>query len=158
MTLSLHNDGDESDMKHMRHVIFKQFHELQRTCLLFLRKIKSIHIKFYDEDGKVENSTHFQKDDAETDRAILKATFTDSLGSERVESDYYHVTKHTATGLAKSDNRDGKIAVDIASKAEIVLAFQLTANSEPVDKKQQIFAFLPIRESDFRVSLSFHRS
>lgn len=155
MTLSLHNDGDESDLKHMRDIIFKQFHDLQRTCLLFLRKIKSVYITHYDEDGRVKNSTHFHKDDTDTNRTTLKATFTDSLGVETVESNYYHVTKHTATGLARSDNRHEKIAADIASTAEVVLAFQLTENSEPVDKKQQLFAFLPLRNSDFRVSPSF---
>jgi hypothetical protein len=42
----------------------------------------------------------------------------------------------------------------VAAGAEVVLAFPLTEDLEPILKNQELFAFLPVRESDFKVSFS----
>ena len=112
--------------------------------------------KFYDDKGGIKDSTVFQKVSNGADRVSLKSTVKKLQETEKAELQHFHVTKHRATGLARSDNRDAKMAADIAGSAEVVLAFQLTESSEPVDEKQKVFAFLPIRKSNFRVS--FHLS
>ncbi|KAI8670009.1 hypothetical protein NCS56_00804700 [Fusarium sp. Ph1] len=76
-------------------------------------------------------------------------------GKETTQSQIYHITKHTATGLAQSDNRelpDTDRAQGISSTAEVVLAFPVTSNFKPLvtQKNQDLFAFLPLRESNYK--------
>ncbi|KAM0586454.1 hypothetical protein ACHAP6_005252 [Verticillium nonalfalfae] len=50
------------------------------------------------------------------------------------------------------DERDHTVLLETTStrKAEVVLAFPLTSDSQPLIEQQEIFAFLPIRESNFK--------
>lgn len=66
----------------------------------------------------------------------------------------YHVTRHSATGLAGSDNRESNETEEgraASSTTEAILAFPLTENLEPVVKSQNMVAFLPVRQGDFKV-------
>lgn len=73
-----------------------------------------------------------------------------------VEKKHYHVTRNTASNISRSTNREvsNTEGSDQAfSTAEVILAFPLTDDSQPITEtgKQQLFAFLPVRMSDFKV-------
>lgn len=154
MTLTLHDEGDEGDVEYLRSIIHNQFADLQPTCLLFLRKLRRISIEVYDKDGTLKSSKTFQKERVDEHRVSVKTSrFEDD--QETTKSQMYHITTRKATRLTKSDNRDAPETDNLGTllpSAEIILAFPLTSSFEPmIAGKQEIFAFLPIRESDYKV-------
>lgn len=157
MTLYLHDQGQPGEIEHLKRVISMQFNELQDTCLLFLRKLQQISLEFYNDNGELTTAKKFRKSTIDEHRVSLETTSTVD-GKETTQSQIYHVTKQTATGLAQSDNRelpDTDEARSGSSKAEVILAFPLTSASSPLISrgKQELFAFLPLRKSDYKVSL-----
>ncbi|UKZ69385.1 uncharacterized protein TrAtP1_010394 [Trichoderma atroviride] len=155
MTLYFHDEGDKDELQRLKSIIFKQLDDLQQTSLLFLKKLQRIKMVFYDKSNRVEKSKEFLKRQVDKYRVALD---TDSAkdNETRKESQIYHITTLTAHGLARSDNRDLPNTDDtqtISTSAEVVLAFPLTAEFKPIvntKKKQEIFAFLPVRESDYK--------
>lgn len=153
MTLYIHNTGDPAEIEHLKRTVHKQFEDLKATCLLFLRKLKRISVSFYSQNGTLQRSKTFEAASTGGYTVCLKKTsITD--GERGEDTQIYHVTKHTARRLTKSDNRDlpdTSDAREISSTAEVVLAFPMTKDSEPITETQEIFAFLPIRESQYKV-------
>lgn len=162
MTLHLHEKGDQRELEHLRQTIFKQLADLQQTCLLFLRNLKKIEVSFYNQEGKLESSRRFHVGGVTNHDVFLEAALKNANGNVTTERKHYHVTRYMATNLPRSDNRDApdtEEARRASSVAEVILAFPLTNDSVPLIEKQEIFAFLPVRQSDFNVSciLSFSR-
>lgn len=154
MTLYIHDQGDPGDLQHLRRIISMQFDDLQETCLLFLRKLEQISVEFYDENGELERSKYFRKHKIDDYRVSLE-TISGTPGDKTTQSQIYHITRQMATNLARSDNRelpDTEEAKNDSSKAEVVLAFPITDNSEPLitQRNQDLFAFLPLRRSDYK--------
>ncbi|CVK88266.1 uncharacterized protein FPRN_02199 [Fusarium proliferatum] len=154
MTLYIHDQGDPDDLQHLRRIISMQFDDLQETCLLFLRKLEKISVEFYDENGELKRSKYFRKHKIDEYRVSLETT-SGARGYETTQSQIYHITRQMATNLARSDNRelpDTEEAKNDSSKAEVVLAFPITDNSEPLmtQRNQDLFAFLPLRRSDYK--------
>ncbi|KAG4288696.1 hypothetical protein FPRO06_03518 [Fusarium proliferatum] len=153
-TLYIHDQGDPDELQHLRRIISMQFDDLQDTCLLFLRKLEQISIEFYDENGELERSKYFRKHKIDDYRVSLETT-SGAHGDETNQRQIYHITRQMATNLARSDNRelpDTEEAKNDSSKAEVVLAFPITDNSEPLitQRNQDLFAFLPLRRSDYK--------
>ncbi|KAL7898907.1 hypothetical protein HDV63DRAFT_81602 [Trichoderma sp. SZMC 28014] len=155
MTLYFHDEGDKTELRRLKSVIFKQLDDLQQTSLLFLKKLQRIKMVFYDKNNRVEKSKEFLKRQVDQYRVALD---TDSTkGNETMkESQIYHITTLKTHGLARSDNRDlpnTDNTQTISTSAEVVLAFPLTEEFEPLvntKRKKEIFAFLPVRESDYK--------
>ncbi|KZF20943.1 hypothetical protein L228DRAFT_223072 [Xylona heveae TC161] len=153
MTLHLHQKGDPRELQHLHATIFKQLGDLQQTCLLFLRNLKRIRIAFYDDDGKLKRSKDFCIGNVDQHSVSIETVSTLADGETTTEKKNYHVTKHMATNLSKSDNRelpDTDEARRASSAAEVILAFPLTSDSKPLIEQHDIFAFLPVRESKFK--------
>ncbi|KAJ5297272.1 uncharacterized protein N7443_008165 [Penicillium atrosanguineum] len=153
MTLYLHTEGEAHALEHLRQTIFQQLDDLQQTSLLFLRNLKQIGIFFYDDNGDRSRSKTFRVRDEPGHSVFLEATVVGGDQNFTTVEQRYHVTRHTATGLPTSDSRNalGAQETDTTfSEAEVVLAFPLTVNSRPLLEKQEIFAFLPVRESRFK--------
>ncbi|KAF4494384.1 ATPase-like, ATP-binding domain [Fusarium agapanthi] len=153
-TLYIHDQGDPDELQHLKRIISMQFDDLQETCLLFLRKLEQISLEFYNESGELERSKYFRKHKIDDYRVSLETT-SGARGDETTQSQIYHITRQMATNLARSDNRelpDTEEAKNDSSKAEVVLAFPMTDNSEPLitQKNQDLFAFLPLRRSDYK--------
>ncbi|KAF5570430.1 ATPase-like ATP-binding domain-containing protein [Fusarium phyllophilum] len=153
-TLYIHDQGDPDELQHLKRIISMQFDDLQETCLLFLRKLEQISLEFYDENGELERSKYFRKHKIDEYRVSLETT-SGARGDEATTSQIYHITRQMATNLARSDNRelpDTEEAKKDSSKAEVVLAFPITDNSEPLitQRNQDLFAFLPLRRSDYK--------
>ncbi|KAK2592305.1 hypothetical protein QQS21_009995 [Conoideocrella luteorostrata] len=154
MILYLHNEGNSDDREHQRSIIRNQLDELQETCLLFLKQLKRIGVKFFDKNGKPEKSKQFSKHVIDDYRVSLRITSSDKDGNKREESHLYHITRNNATGLKQGANRDiPEISAnekELAKTAEIVLAFPLTKHLKPItSKRQYVFAFLPVRMLDY---------
>ncbi|XEU94732.1 hypothetical protein FSHL1_000016 [Fusarium sambucinum] len=154
MTLYIHDQGDPDEIQHLKKIISMQFDDLQETCLLFLRKLGQISLEFYGENGELERSKYFRKHKIDDYRVSLETT-SGIHEDKTTKSQIYHITRQIATGLARSDNRelpDTEEAKRDSSKAEVVLAFPITDNSEPLVtlKNQDLFAFLPLRRSDYK--------
>jgi hypothetical protein len=154
MTLRLHQRGDPRSLENLRNTIFRQLEELQETCLLFLHNIKQIRVSFYDEEGNMKNSNEFSVRALAGHRVDLETVTRGQNRTDTVDKRHYHVTRHNATNLNRSEGRqlsaiDG--AASSSSSAEVVLAFPLTDDSKPLLDSQDIFAFLPIRETAFKV-------
>ncbi|KAK2046278.1 hypothetical protein LZ31DRAFT_593285 [Colletotrichum somersetense] len=124
ITLYLDNTENSAAVAETQDAIRTQFDELQETVLLFLKKIRRIDIKFHDDKGRQTTSiTHF------------------------------HVTRVSATHLAKNDNRtysETEEAVKAYSVSEVVVAFPLSETSAPIVESQEVFAFLPVRPAGFK--------
>ncbi|GFG16303.1 hypothetical protein IFM61392_09435 [Aspergillus lentulus] len=153
MTLYLPTEGEPEALEHLRQTVFQQLADLQQTCLLFLRNLKQIGIFFCDDNGGMRQSKTFRVRDAPGHSVFLEATVVDEDENLTTVEQRYHVTRYTATRLPMSDSRNvlGTHETDTAfSEAEVVLAFPLTVDSRPLLEKQEIFAFLPVRESRFK--------
>lgn len=155
-TLYLHDQGDEDEIEHLKTVIAMQFDDLQETCLLFLRKLSKISVVFYDEEGNLQRSKQFTKKKVDVYRVSLETTVV-SGDESATTSQMYHITKQLATGLAQSESRDSATAEEARkslTSAEVVLAFPLQSDYQPhiSTRRQELFAFLPFRTSDYKVS------
>ncbi|KAI1859883.1 uncharacterized protein JN550_011802 [Neoarthrinium moseri] len=152
VTLHLHDSGSASDMDGRLEQIVQQFREIQGTHLLFLRKIRRIHIKFSIGDKGEQSKTTFE---AANSQLGGRVTLHKVVNGNLLEKAQYHVTRHTAQGLPKSENRNTMGSEHTASAlytAEVILAFPLNNESPPAPfiKTQQIYAFLPIRDMGFK--------
>ncbi|KAF5268247.1 hypothetical protein FOXYS1_858 [Fusarium oxysporum] len=155
-TLYLHDQGDEDEIEHLKTVIAMQFDDLQETCLLFLRKLSKISVVFYDEEGNLQRSKQFTKKKVDVYRVSLETTVV-SGDESATTSQMYHITKQLATGLAQSESRDSATAEEARkslTSAEVVLAFPLQSDYQPhiSTRRQELFAFLPFRTSDYKFS------
>jgi hypothetical protein len=158
ITLYLHDHSDPAERERDRQIINQQFLELQDTLLLFLRKLRKIEVSFHDEEGAKTKGIIFTLSRIEdSDAAVIERTCTDA---EQNRKRTYHIVKHIARGLARSENRDLSDAEEATrsfATSEVVLAFPViedpvTAEEVPLIEPQEVFAFLPVRNMGFNVS------
>ncbi|KAJ5716962.1 hypothetical protein N7488_002608 [Penicillium malachiteum] len=143
ITLHLHQKGDSEDIDHLHETIFKQFNDLEHTCLLFLRNLKEIRVSFYDQDEELQRSKIFS----------LTTKSTDENRKESIDIRNYYVTRYIGSGLPKSDNRElpeTPEGQENSTQAETVLVFPIGQDGQPVFAPQSVFAFLPIRKTSFK--------
>lgn len=157
ITLYLHEDP-EAAARHRD--ILRELSELDNTMLLFLKKLRRIDVSIYGGDGdeEVSSTALFIRIDEATHRAVLTRQTWEAGGETETTNTYCHVTKHQATGLAKSVKRTYTAAEEATQsygKAEVILAFPLTSDDVPIVEAQQVYAFLPIRRLGFKVGASF---
>lgn len=154
MTLYLHDEDQATESSHRRRTILSQLNELQHTCLLFLRNLKRIEITFQDANGARTSSRLFRMKTVGNHKCYMKTSTTVSNGKKQTQTALYHLTKETFFDAPSSDSRrnitTGESAAG-ASTCDVVLAFPVTADHEPVIARQDIFAFLPVRDSSFNV-------
>ncbi|KAG8677589.1 hypothetical protein FPOAC2_03723 [Fusarium poae] len=144
ITLLLHTSKDPDEDERRRDTIRHQFQELQHTILLFLRKLRKVQVSFYDKEN-VQTATTVYSLQGSNPATIRKET------SDGVEERQYHVTKHVAENIPRSENRTYSDERDRAdSSAEVVLAFPLTDTGAPIIENQDVFAFLPMRPMGFK--------
>jgi hypothetical protein len=148
ITLFLHTSDDPEEDVRQRETIRLQFQDLQHTILLFLRKLRKVQVSFFDEDDTRTSITTYSLHGSNP-VTVKKETF------ESVEERQYHVTKHVAKNIPKSENRTYSDEQDRAdSSTEVVLAFPLSESGTPIVENQDVFAFLPMRPMGFKVSES----
>ncbi|SMR45238.1 unnamed protein product [Zymoseptoria tritici ST99CH_3D1] len=143
MTLYLHETKGAEHLNDIRKTVFEQLSSLQETSLLFLRKLKKVNVSFYDANGHQASSKLFQCDKGNDQNVRLETVHTTHSGATKKDTKRFHVTTHLATGLSASESRGA------APEAEVILAFPLTHDLKPLLEKQELFAFLPVRKSEF---------
>jgi hypothetical protein len=158
MTFYLADDGDPAVRAEQRQNINEQLNDLRPEMLLFLKKLRRIQIHLHDGAGRETSSSVLSRVETSggPNRAVLQTVKIDNGQAPRQEMQYYHVTKAQASGLGPNENRDysaAEHARQVYSTADIILAFPLTAQSAPLIRSQQLFAFLPIRRVGFNVSV-----
>ncbi len=155
MTLHLHDRGSRDEFERLRAMIVEQLDDLRPTCLIFLRKLRRIRVAFYDEQGELERERELcHNNHVDGHSVALTTVSTDGGGKTIREKQYYHVARGTGTNLAPSQSRDSRDTLTTphaSSTAEVVLAFPLTTDGKPLIERQQLFAFLPVRELGFKV-------
>lgn len=146
ITLFLHDSGDVGTNARQLETIKLQFRDLQDTILLFLRKLRKVQVSFHNEDVTDTDTTTYSLHG--NDPTTIRKT---TLARETFKR--YHVTRHIAHNVPKSENRTYSDEVWRTDAApEIVLAFPLTDAYEPIVQDQDVFAFLPMRPMGFKVS------
>lgn len=158
--LLLHDNGDPEKLVSDREGIARQFDELGATVLLFLKNIKRITIDRYDDGNALTSSRRFSIDASATvgDRIVINTSHeycNEGVLEKDEERHIYHVTRYTATNLAKNENRKYSREEEDSrsySTSEVVLAFPLDEDEEPLVEEQEVFAFLPLRRMGFDVS------
>lgn len=158
ITLYLHDQSDPAEREKDRQIINQQFLELQDTLLLFLRQLRKIEITFHDDEESQRKGIIYSLSRSEdTDATVIERMCTD-VAENRKRT--YHIVKHTARGLARSENRELSAAEEDTrsfATSEIVLAFPViedpvTHEEVPVIEPQDVFAFLPVKKMGFNVS------
>jgi RNase H-fold protein (predicted Holliday junction resolvase) len=107
-------------------------------------------------EGNLQRSKQFTKKKVDDYRVSLETTVV-SGDESATTSQMYHITKQLATGLAQSESRDSATTEEARkslTSAEVVLAFPLQSDYQPhiSTRRQELFAFLPFRTSDYKVS------
>lgn len=153
-TLYLHSGKeDTADIKQM---IVTELADLKDSCLLFLKKLKKVTVEHYDDEGLLTKSTEYSKTKIDEFRVSLNRTTLEN-GERAMNSQIYHITTRKAMGIEWSTGRSkpasSTAAAHAASSADVVLAFPLTDEYKPMcTESQQLFAFLPLRNHDYKVS------
>jgi hypothetical protein len=121
--------------------------DLSPELLLFLRRLHKLVLTIQDpNDGTLETKTYY-REDADFAGKEVKHLYEDG---EKLAS--YLFMRHKATNLPAEEKRDG------VRESEVILAFPLDGNNEPLLEPQTIYAYLPIREYGFRVSCIYQIS
>ena len=107
--------------------------QIHPSLLLFLRRLKQIEIK-----STNRNVTFSRTEDG--DDIILTSASDPSSHSER-----YLVVKHRLATHSEEPKRFG------VAESELVLAFPLTMDGQPIVQDQPVYAFLPLRNYGFKV-------
>ena len=153
--ITLHLNDTESNG--LSDPILRQFDQFEETMLLFLKNIRQVIISQHDQDGSLRRKTKHSIAQVSPTRHRLSRKVRIASGATRTTVREYHVTKHTAENLAPNENRkysDEELQGRLYSRSEVMLAFPLTEQSEPIIEKQQLYAFLPVRREGFDVSIS----
>lgn len=158
ITLTLSKHSDPIKLAKQQKSILEQFDpkNFPDTLLLFLKKMKRLDVKIYNSAGVLSSSTVYSSStDGEGSITLSKTCRKDGILIGEPESCTYHIMRTEAHNLAKHDDRTYS-AKDIEEKkyknAEVVLAFPVDANSEPIIKPQNVYAFLPTGNFGFSVS------
>ena len=124
--------------------IQKDIGEIKPEILIFLRKISQLTI-----------STPSRHEKINAVRGILKSVgflgemirleVTSTLSSASTSEMEYIISRHTMTGLPEEELRPG------VEQSEIVLAFPVAPDTNPILKSQYTYAYLPIDEFGFSV-------
>lgn len=127
--------------------LLKQLRLFDSTLLLFLRKLKIIEILVNDRDWMKQFTYHIARSDTRAhggELITIKKNWTKKKKAD--ETLQYFVVRHNTTDMPIEPKRRGMEA------SEVVLAFPFIEN-KPAFHVQKAYAFLPIRDSGFRVGL-----
>ncbi|KAI5865504.1 hypothetical protein GGS23DRAFT_559520 [Durotheca rogersii] len=151
-TLYLHESNGTGNNDTQRQSILHQLHTLQPAMLLFLNKLKSIHVHIHDQDGEGTSSFILSKDAPIINKADLSKVYIDGDGKTTHTNQAYRVVRGIARNLPRNENREYTTQEERSKAygdAPVVLAFPLTNTGQPVIEPQEVFAFLPVRRVGF---------
>lgn len=136
--------------------IAKEFSKPLDSILLFLKNLKVITITKIDAESNLRSTEVLSfHHPLMTHRGSL-TKITDLHGGSAPESSvkYFHITKRMISNLPNDSHRtykDHNGGMIYTKQAEVVLAFLIDADGEPIIKRQEVFAFLPMKDFGFKV-------
>ncbi|KAL4958989.1 uncharacterized protein BDV14DRAFT_22393 [Aspergillus stella-maris] len=147
ITLFLHETGSDEALVRQRDTVLQQFQELSPTFLLFMKNIRRIEVKIYDDTNNASSHSTFSIQNKGLGKVALHHNFSDCSTTED-STRYFHMTRYVASGIPRSENREyteAEVTTQAFARPTIILAFPLTQVSMPIIESQDVFAFLPIR-------------
>jgi len=130
--------------------LVKEFREIPDNLLLFLSTLKEIRITIHDSGGSSSITTFrkFEDLEAKVVKLVKTVEYLDDPNQKVVLKSLYRIAKREILNLPADNAR-----TDI-HECEVVLAFPVDPDddSKPLISRQQVFAFLPIRDFGFNVS------
>ena len=122
----------------------KDFDNLPDTLLLFLTKLKQLHIENHLNEitSKV---TYYYQDQAGMRGMLTKRTVSGER--ENITVNHYCISRKLLENLPRD-------AARTHNSAEVVLAFPVDENDIPIIRPQHVFAFLPLSVVGFSVCSS----
>jgi hypothetical protein len=148
ITLTLLKKLDYPDQVLDYSELVSQFDALPETLLLFLKKLGAITIDKVGPLGISAGYTTYSRTlDEPSRRATLQKTSRKADTPPQSLSNQYHITRKVLANLPGDERRD-------YNTAEVMLAFHLDGESEPVIGPQKVYAYLPMRDFGFSVSMS----
>lgn len=121
--------------------ILLELESIEPNLLLFLRSLGQIRISTPD------TSKLYRRIITKSDAKYGGETVTISSGGDRVTHKKYVVHRHIALQLPPDSRRGG------VTSSEVVIAFKVKNETNPSTATQKVFAFLPIDNFGFRVSV-----
>ncbi|KAL5334193.1 hypothetical protein BJX70DRAFT_378796 [Aspergillus crustosus] len=147
ITLFLHDTGSDEALFRQRETMLQQFEELKATFLLFMKNIRRIEVKIYDDTGKAASHSTFSIQHQGSGQVTLHHDVSNG-GTTNNSTQYFHTTRYVASGIPRSENRaytEAEVTTQAFAQPTIILAFPLTQDCIPIIEPQDVFAFLPIR-------------
>ena len=114
--------------------LVSRLRDIHPSLLLFLRQLVCIELEL---EGRTTRLVKSLSD------GVTNVTRTDSAG--QTTSNSYLLFEHSFTPYSGEEKRQG------ITKSKIVLAFPVAGDGGPIDREQQVHAFLPLRSYGFRV-------
>lgn len=120
------------------------------TLLLFLNKLRRLHINIHRPSGDSSEVTYSYYRDTQLglDKVVKRQRINYGGWTEQVNP--FHVVKRTITNLP-----DDRARVNL-HQADVVLAFPVDDDGFPVIKQQHVYAYLPLRQVGFPVRTKYN--
>ncbi|KAL4968127.1 uncharacterized protein BDV14DRAFT_206779 [Aspergillus stella-maris] len=148
ITLYLHDtELGEAAVRH-RETTLQQLSDMKPEFLLFMKNVRRIEVKMYDDSESVASSTSYSMQDQWAPNQVRLKEKTQKNGELQEEVRYYHITKHSVSDLPKSENRqytNEEVNSRSYAKSEVMLAFPSSKDAIPIIQRQDLYAFLPVR-------------
>ncbi len=128
--------------------LLSQFDALPDTLLLFLTKLGTIMVEKSGFPNEASESTSYSCNfDERSRRATLRKVHC--RGGEQLETalKHYYIARRLLSNLPWDEQRD-------YNSAEVILAFPMDTESVPIIGRQEVYAYLPIRDFGFPVSIA----
>jgi hypothetical protein len=154
ITLIFHETGPDEALVRQREMMLQQFQELRATFLLFMKNLRRIEVKIYDDDESVISHATFSIRYRQAGQVALHHEVVESGKTEQT-TQYFHTTRHIASNIPRSENRqytEAEVSSQAFARPAIILAFPLAHDYIPIIEPQDVFAFLPIRNMGLPVS------
>lgn len=147
LTLHLQSSGETDAPQDNHRSIQDEFHELQETFLLFMKKLGIIRISFHDADEQETSSLEYSIQRQGIYLAVLRRTMVNN-NIRRTHVRRFHVTSYEATNVPRHENR--VYSNRALTNSSVVLAFPISGTSAPIIEPQDVFAYLPVRPIGFK--------
>ncbi|QGA16253.1 hypothetical protein EYB26_003920 [Talaromyces marneffei] len=109
------------------------------ALILFLPKLQRIEVLIQRQNGDLSTTVHEKQDDGQNSTVRLVKRVDDTVSEK-----FFHVERRMFRDLPSNDARKNR------DRAEVVLAFPIASNSNPIVEPQLTFSFLPIRNLGFK--------
>ncbi|CAH0052480.1 unnamed protein product [Clonostachys solani] len=155
ISLYFHDNGTPGDLADRRDEVIHQLKELQGEALLFVNKLRRINIAVFESgEDKIWSKSMALSDSPSFPQGseLRTSKFDATTGTESEMVKRFHITKYYVFGLSRNENRsysETEEGLALYSTSQVMLAFPLDQNDEPITEIQDVFAFMPVRKVGF---------